>query len=69
MEQPLEPGPLSYDDVSKQLDTLRQRLESIGLLDSQTPASIRNAREASPLPVNPLSGFAPMVRSVPQPDR
>lgn len=69
MEQPLEPQPLSYDDVEGQLNALRKRLESIGLMDTLTPTSIRTEREASPQVVNPLDGFAPMVASVPQPDR
>lgn len=69
MEQSLEPQPISYDDIAGQLEELRKRLESVGLMDSLTPASIRTEREASPQVANPLDGFAPMVRSVPQPDR
>lgn len=63
----LEPTRVSHDDVETRLADLRKRLETLGLLDSDS--SPRATREAGYRITNPMDGFAPMVSSVPRADR
>lgn len=63
----LEPTRVSHDDVESELAAMRERLESLGLLDADT--SPRAKREAGYKVANPLDGFAPMIASVPRADR
>jgi len=70
MEEPLAmaPKPLGQDDAAMRIELLTEQLRQAGLIDPDTPASMRDSREAGP--TNPLlDGFAPMIRSVPQADR
>jgi|DEB0MinimDraft_10_1074344.scaffolds.fasta_scaffold42054_3 hypothetical protein len=61
--------PMSEQDVAMRLEELTTALRMAGLVDADTPANIRQQREAGAAVFNPLDGFAPMVQSVPQPDR
>lgn len=71
MDEPLAmaPKPLGQDDAAMRIELLTEQLRRAGLVDLDTPASMRSQREAD-MPTNPLlDGFAPMIRSVPQADR
>jgi hypothetical protein len=65
----MAPKPLGLDDAAMRIELLTDQLRQAGLMDLDTPASMRSTRDAS-VPSNPLmDGFAPMIRSVPQADR
>ena len=71
MNEPLAmaPKPLGADDAAMRIELLTEQLRRAGLVDLDTPASMRASRESG-APANPLlDGFAPMIRSVPQADR
>lgn len=69
LSQTLETPGLQEQNIPMRLDEITEALRMAGLVDADTPASLRGRREAGPALFNPLDGFAPMVSSVPQQDR
>lgn len=65
----LEMPVMQEQNVPMRLDAITEALRKAGLVDADTPASLRGQREAGPALFNPLDGLAPMVTSVPQQDR
>lgn len=65
----LEGAPMTEEDIAMRLDQITKTLRQAGLVYADTPSSLRDQRESGPALFNPLDGLAPMVPSVPQPDR